>query len=274
MIHPFLSPRRAVPALLTAAAVLLAAALPAQGQPTPSDSVLRAFQATGEFSLLVNGKPDAQAQIFVNRNIPAYLLLPGTGSPVLISPGAMKVELVPLAKIARQKDGSIDILADAVMTPQGNFQLVGERVELTAGGRKLSLGPKPPLLGLKKAADLKQHSPEYLVGAKAYTPNPASLAKLRKQAAPVRLVVYFGSWCPHCKEMIPHLLRVEDEIKGSKIQIDYHGLPQDFKDPDVQRLNIREVPTAIVYRNGKEIGRITRNDWAAPEVSLSVLLGG
>ena len=271
MSHPFRSLRRALPALLTLAA--LGTALPARGQATPSDGVLRAFQPTGEFSLQVNGQPDPKAQIFVNRNIPAYLILPGTGSPVLISPGATKVETVPPAKVVRQKDGSLDILADAVLKPQGAFQLVGERVEMNAEGRKLSMGPKPPLLGLKKAADLKQHSPEYVVGAKAFVPNATSVAKLKKQAAPIRVVVYFGSWCPHCKEVLPHLLRVEDEIKGSKLQIDYYGLPRDFKDPEVQRLGIKEVPTAIVYRNGKEIGRITRNDWTAPEVALSILLG-
>jgi thiol-disulfide isomerase/thioredoxin len=209
----------------------------------------------------------------VNRNIPAYLILPTAMSPILITPGAGKVETVQMLKVARKPDGTADLLADAVTQSQGKFQLVGERVDFNSEGKKVSLSPKPPLLGLKKATDLKTHSPEYAASAKAYTPNAQSVAALKKQAQPVRVLVFFGSWCPHCKEVVPHLLRVEDEIKGAKIQFDYRGIARDFKDPEVQRLSIKEVPTAIVYVNGREIGRITRNDWTAPEAALARLLG-
>jgi thiol-disulfide isomerase/thioredoxin len=255
-------------------AATVAAALPVYGQGTPpSDSVLRGFQATGEYVLLVDGQADAKAEVFVNKSLPAYLILPGTLSPVVITPGAGSVEIVPRPKVARQKDGSVDVLADAVLKPQGKLKILDGRVDFTSEGKKLSLAPKPPLLGLKKAPDLKRHSPEYVQAAKVYAPNAVSVAKLKKQAAPVRVLVFFGSWCPHCKEMLPHLLRVEDEIQGSKIQFDYRGVPKDFKDPELQRLKVSEVPTAVVYKNGKEIGRLTRNDWSAPEVALSVLLG-
>lgn len=263
--------RRAVSGLLVAAAVC--AALPARGQAIPSDSVLRGFQRTGEFVLLVNGQADAKAEVYVNRNIPAYLILPAALSPILITPGAGKVETVQMLKVARKPDGTVDLLADAVTKSQGKFQLVGERVDFNSEGKKVSLSPKPPLLGLKKAADLKTHSPEYAVSAKAYTPNAQSVAALKKQAQPVRVLVFFGSWCPHCKEVVPHLMRVEDEIKGAKIQFDYRGIARDFKDPEVQRLSIKEVPTAVVYVNGREIGRITRNDWTAPEAALARMLG-
>jgi len=264
--------RRAVAGLMIAAAAC--AALPAQGQAAaPSDAVLRDFQATGDYALLVNGKMDAGARIYVNRSIPAYLILPSAQSPILLTPRAGTVETVPPPKIAKQADGTVDLLADAVLKPQGKFTLAGERVDFSSEGRKLALSPKPPLLGLKKAADLKLHSPEYVQAAKTYTPNAQSVAALKKQAQPVRVLVFFGSWCPHCKEVLPHLLRVEDEIKGAKIQFDYRGVSRDFKDPEIQRLKIQEVPTAVVYVNGQEIGRITRNDWHTPEVALSRLLG-
>lgn len=266
-----ISLRRAVSGLLAAAAI--GAALPAHGQGTPSDIVLRGFQQTGDFILLINGKVDAKAGVYVNRNIPAYLVLPSAQSPILITPREGKVQTVQMLKVARQKDGTLDLLADAVLTPQGKFSLAGERVDFSAEGKKLSLSPNPPLVGLKKAADLKVHSPEYVQSAKTYTPNAQAVAALKKQTKPVRLLVFFGSWCGHCKEVLPHLLRVEDEIRGSKIQFDYRGVPKDFKDPEVKRLDIRGVPTAVVYVNGQEIGRIENNDWGSPEVALSRLLG-
>ncbi len=276
MSHFRISLRRAVLGLLAAAA--LCAALPARGHGAapyvPSDNVLRDFQRTGEYILLVNGKADPSAEIYVNRSIPAYLILPATMSPILITSGALKVETVPRPKVLRQKDGTVDLLADTTPKLQGKLQISDGRVDFTSEGKKASLSPNPPLLGLKKAAQLKQHTPEYAQDAKTYSPNPVSLAKLKKQATPVRVLVFFGSWCGHCKEMLPHILRVEDEIQGSKIQFDYRGVPQDFRDPELQRLKVGEVPTAVIYINGREIGRLTRDDWVAPEVALSVLLGG
>ena len=276
MSHFRLPLRRTVPALLAAA--VLCAALPARGQGTapsvPSDNVLRDFQRTGEYVLLVNGQADPGAEIYVNRSIPAYLILPTTTmSPILITSGALKVETVPRQKVVRQQDGTVDLLADTAPKLQSKLNVSDGRVDFTSEGKKASLSPNPPLLGLKKAADLKKHTPEYAQDARTYSPNPVSLAKLKKQATPVRVLVFFGSWCPHCKEMLPHILRVEDEIQGSKIQFDYRGIPRNFDDAEFQRLKISEVPTAVVYINGKEIGRLTRDDWAAPEVALSVMLG-
>jgi hypothetical protein len=43
----------------------------------------------------------------------------------------------------------------------------------------------------------------------------------------------------------------------------------------VKRLKIKAVPTAIVYVNGREAGRLEGNDWnTAPEATLSRVLGG
>lgn len=279
MNHFRLSLRRAIPGLLAVA--VLCAALSAHGQGTappapsaPVDNVLRDFQRTGDYVLLIDGKADARAEIFVNRTIPAYLILPTTQSPILITAGAGTVETVPKQKVVRQKDGTVGLLADAVLKPQGKLRISDGRVDFTAEGKKAALGPNPPLLGLKKAADLKHHSPEYVQSAKTYSPNPVSLAKLKKQAAPVRVLVFFGSWCGHCKEVLPHILRVEDDIRGSKIQFDYRGISREFNDPELQRLKVNEVPTGVVYINGREVGRLTKDDWTAPEVALSVMLGG
>lgn len=265
--------RRALPALL---ALALGAALPLGAQQAPpSDNVLRNFERTGDYLLTVDGKADVRAEVYQNKSIPAWLVLPTTlPSPILLMPGQGTVETVAKAKVVKQPNGNADILADAQMKPQGQFKLVGDRVEFTADGRKASLSPKPPLIGQKKAAQLKEHSPEYIRTAQAYTPNAQSLAALKKQTQQVRVLTFFGSWCPHCKEYVPHLMRIEDDLKNPKIQFDYRGLPRDFNDAEAKRLNVREVPTAIVYVNGREVGRLTRNDWRTPEAALTRLING
>lgn len=255
------------------AAAVLVTALPARAQ-----DAIRGFQKTGEYLLMVNGKVDKGAEVYLNTSVPAYLVIPtALPSPVLLTPRAGTVETVSIMKIAKQQDGSADLLAGARVASQGKFRLEGERVLFTSEGKPASLNPKPPLVGAKRAADLKAHSPEYVRTAQGYKPNAQAIAAIKKQAQPVRVRVFFGSWCPHCRQHLPFLLKVEDEIKGSKIQFEYFGLPQPpdaWQDPEVKRLNVRSVPMAVVYVNGKETGRIQGDDWNAPEAALSRILGG
>jgi thiol-disulfide isomerase/thioredoxin len=253
-----------------------AAAVPAHGQAVPSDAVLRGFLRIGDYVLVVNGKEDKGAEIYQNDKLPAYLILASSlPSPVLLTPRAGKVETVQLMKVVKQKDGSVDLLADAALAPQGKFQIEGEKVSFTSEGKQVSLNPNPPLLGLKKNADLKAHNPEYARTAQSYNPNPAAIAALKKEAQPVTVRVFFGSWCPHCRQHVPLILKVEDLLGPSKIHFEYYGLPHDDfnKDAEARRLKIRSVPTGVVYVNGQETGRLQANDWTAPETSLSKLLG-
>jgi len=272
--------RRIVPPALLAALFALALAGPALAQAAqPVDSVLKGFARTGEYLLTVNGKPVPAAEIYRNERLPAYLIVtPAFPSPVLLMPGTMAVETVAAAKLVRQKDGTVAVAADADTRPQGKFRIEGDKVVFTSEGRKGSLGSNPPLLGIHRAPDLKNHSPEYMVGARAYTPNAQVIAALKKQTKPVKVRVFFGSWCPHCKQHLPYLLRVEDEIRGSgsSIQFEYYGLPKvGFSDdPEARKYGVDGVPLGIVFVDGKEAGRISGGGWDSPETALNSILRG
>ena len=119
----------------------------------------------------------------------------------------------------------------------------------------MSLDPKPALRGLRKGADLLASIPEYVRNSKGYTPNAAAIAALKKaDRKPVTVHVVFGSWCPHCRQHVPLMLRVENEVKNPNIKFEYYGIdnpPDGWKDPEVKRLGIKGIPTAIVYVNGR-----------------------
>ncbi len=265
--------------LAALALAVLAASSVSHAQGVPSDSVLRGFQPSGEYALIVDGVPVPKAEIYHNEKIPAILVLTSAlPAPVLLTPRAGTVETVHIMKIAKQPNGTVDLLADAVLAPLGQFQMAGENVKFAYEGRKVSLNPKPPLTGLRKGAELKAHNPQYVRTAAGYKPNGAAIAALKKEPNPVVVRVFFGSWCPHCRQHVPYILRVEDELKGSKVQFEYLGLPQPpqaWQHPEVKRLKIGGVPTGIVYVNGKEVGRISGEAaWDAPEVLLSKLVNG
>jgi thiol-disulfide isomerase/thioredoxin len=274
MKHNSSSLRRSAAVLCLLLAVsAVASVVVAQG--APSDSVLRGFQRSGDFVIFVNDKHVPAAEIYLSESVPAYLIMTSSlPAPVLITPRARTVETVHIMKVAKQKDGSVDLLADAQLEMQGQFQVQGSDVNFTVEGRKVSLKPRPPLLGVKRNADLKSYSPEYVRGAQGYAPNRQMIANLKKGTKPTKVRVFFGSWCPHCKRHVPYILRVEDELKGSKIQFEYVGLDRALAEPEVKRLKVDAVPTGIVYVNGKEVGRILNNDWNSPETTLNRILNG
>ena len=262
-------------AAVLAVLALLAVQSVAHAQGVPSDSVLRGFQPSGEYTLVIDGKPVPAAEIYQNDKLPAILILTSAlPLPVLLTPRAGTAETVKLMKVAKQKDGSVDLLADAALAPLGLFKMEGENVAFFFQKKKVSLNPRPALLGVKTNADLKNYLPDYVRNAKLYTPNAAAVADLKKRSTPVTVRVFFGSWCPHCRQHVPLLLKVEDEVQNPNIKFEYFGLPRDFSDPEAEKSEIRSVPTGIVYVNGKEVGRITGDGWGSPEVLLDRIITG
>ncbi len=66
------------------------------------------------------------------------------------------------------------------------------------------------------------------------------------------LVDFWASWCAPCRMMAPVLNDVASELTGSshigKVNIEqYQSLAQKFK--------VRNIPTMILFKNGKEINR-------------------
>jgi thiol-disulfide isomerase/thioredoxin len=262
-----------------AAALLLITALPLSAAPQGAavDNVLRDFRPSGDYILMVGGK-EVAADIYQSERAAAILVISSAfTSPVLLEPRTGLAESVSVMKVAKKPDGSVDLLADAVLAPQGQIQFAEEAVNFTAEGRGGTLKPRPPLLGLRRSAEVTQHNPEYLGGQRAYKTNPQAVAALKKEARPVVVRVYYGSWCPHCRQMVPHALRVEQELKGSPstVHFEFWGLPPQFgNDPEAKRMGVKAVPTGIVYLNGKEAGRITGTTWESPENTLVAILSG
>src|SRR5688500_14726414 len=208
------------PALLALALLAAAPALHAQAGAVPADSVLRGFKSIGDYLLVVDGKQVA-AEIYQLDNPPTVLVVsPTLGSPVLLSPRTRGVETVPLLKVAKRPDGSADLLADAVVQPAGRFDVLGSgEVSFKLANRAVLLREKPPLLGAQKLEALVSYSPEYGRLAAEYQPSSPIVERLRKQPLPIEVQVYFGSWCPFCKQMVPRVMKVAQQLQGSRIQV-------------------------------------------------------
>lgn len=258
--------------LLLTACLLLAAPVAAQME---ADAVFQGFTPTGEFSLEVDGQDVPTAEIFHADRARAYLIMtPALPSPTLISLGDATVHHVHLMKVARRDDGSVDILADAAMRPIGRYTVNEEAVAFAIGEQQVRLRTKPPLLGLHQRDGMVRYNAQYGRAAKAYQPDDSALTKLRATGKDVRVRTYFGSWCSVCKRHVPFMMRVDNDLDDGPIDFEYFGLDKPGPGTDPWPENVKGVPTAIVYIDGKEVGRIERTQWNAPEVAIDRLVRG
>lgn len=79
----------------------------------------------------------------------------------------------------------------------------------------------------------------------------SSFSEIITKDKPV-LVDFYATWCGPCKALAPVLKQVKESVKNEasiiKIDID--------KNPNLAtKLNVRGVPTLILYKNGKLIWR-------------------
>jgi thiol-disulfide isomerase/thioredoxin len=239
------------------------------------------LQANGDYILLLDGKEVAKAEIYKGGR-PAAILLSTSqwASPVLITPLTGRVDTINLMKFAKKPDGSVDLLPGAVLASEGTIRLdASGDIVFRSQGKEARLKARPYLVGSQTRQSLLDHDPLYRRRAEAFQPDAAVLTSLRtalKQGAkPVRVLVFFGSWCPHCAENLPKLLRVEGDLAGTpNLRFDYHGMNKaGFEtDPEGQKYGIKFVPQGVVFVDGKEIGRIESNGWLRPEGALQDLI--
>jgi thiol-disulfide isomerase/thioredoxin len=218
------------------------------------------------------------ATVYRSLDLPVTFLVDPSpfGRPVLVTTGPLGARLLDPARIVRDP-ADPDTLRVDTGGPQEDFlsvRLDGPNLILEREGRTMALKEGPPLLGDRTLDDLVQALPEYRRGAVRYVPNAGALAALRRVKQPTTLLVFFGSWCPHCEQAVPRLVRVLEEIHGAPITATFHGVPHDdrWDDPLIERFHIVGLPTAIVQREEKEVGRLEGEGWTAPEKALADLL--
>jgi thioredoxin 1 len=142
-----------------------------------------------------------------------------------------------------------------------------------AGGRSASAANKLKEMGFTQVFDLKGGMNAWRNAAKpiSVTGNepvkPAttglSLADLNKQIADNQLVLVdvYAPWCGPCKKMAPYLAEIAEEKKD---KLTFIKVNADESQEIVKNLNVEELPTLILYKNGKRvytnIGLITKAD--------------
>ena len=93
---------------------------------------------------------------------------------------------------------------------------------------------------------------------KGYAPYAAALQSLKTNKDSVQFLVFCGTWCHDTQFILPKFFSLSDAAGVSPSQITLLGVDESKK--TIQHLsetfNILNVPTIIVLKDGKEIGRV------------------
>jgi hypothetical protein len=98
----------------------------------------------------------------------------------------------------------------------------------------------------------------YAENQKGYAPNPLALQWLRANADSIQLLVFMGTWCEDSHFVIPRLFVLLDQSGFPKNKITLIGVDRDKKTLShlTEALNILNVPTIMIMKKGKELGRV------------------
>jgi thiol-disulfide isomerase/thioredoxin len=91
-----------------------------------------------------------------------------------------------------------------------------------------------------------------------YTPDAAIIKDLKPRFEGLKIAIIMGTWCIDSKLQVPHFYKILDEAGAAENQITLICVNEQKQTTDgsIDQLHVDRVPTFIVKRDGKELGRI------------------
>lgn len=71
-------------------------------------------------------------------------------------------------------------------------------------------------------------------------------------SAPLVMVEFYATWCPHCRDMMPVVAQIR-ELLGDSAEI--YQLDIDKDQAAAEAVGIEATPTFIIYRDGRQVWR-------------------
>lgn len=144
----------------------------------------------------------------------------------------------------------------AMQSCQAQKVVLNREVE-TSTGEKM-------LLGDQSADQFKKepYSTWYQPGYDTYIPDAEAMAKIKKEKInSYEIIIFLGTWCGDSHNNFPKMMKILDEAKYNTKKLKIVTVNRQKQSPTGEEslFNIQKVPTLIVKKYGKEIGRIIEN---------------
>ena len=135
----------------------------------------------------------------------------------------------------------------------------------------------PGLLGPLSRAEIEVERPDWIEQEMSSTPDLEAALMLIELLRDAEIEIYLGTWCSDSKRELSRLWRALDELGVTWTpEITYIGVDRDKKAPQeyLRGVGVEYLPTFVVSRNGKELGRVVEESPAGIENDLLGLLRG
>ncbi|MCH5599893.1 thioredoxin family protein [Niabella ginsengisoli] len=98
----------------------------------------------------------------------------------------------------------------------------------------------------------------FIENEQVYKPSDAVVRSFNSKKDSVSYMVFFGTWCPDSHYVIPRFYKIANQAGTEKSRITLFALDRTKNDAAhfAANFNVKHVPTIIILKNGKEIGRV------------------
>ncbi|MEQ8524123.1 thioredoxin family protein [Gracilimonas sp.] len=114
----------------------------------------------------------------------------------------------------------------------------------------------------------------YQIYIDRYEPNEEAVRYLSAYQDSVKLMVFVGSWCRESKKYIPGLMKTIELSGAANMDIQYIGVDRQKKIPEsfLKKFDIKYIPSVLVLKGNKELGRIEEKPHQLIETDLVQIL--
>jgi|TARA_B110001454_G_scaffold218935_2_gene248668 thiol-disulfide isomerase/thioredoxin len=110
----------------------------------------------------------------------------------------------------------------------------------------------------------------------SYKPDPVTITQLKKSLKGYQIKGFMGTWCGDSKRETPRFYKVLDEADFNLKNLELITVNRSKKTPDnlQEGLDIIKVPTFIIYKNNKEVGRFVERVRESLEKDILKIVSG
>jgi thiol-disulfide isomerase/thioredoxin len=98
----------------------------------------------------------------------------------------------------------------------------------------------------------------YAANQTSYKPDAAVLAAMEAAKGKVQFVIFGGTWCEDTQFILPKFFKLQEQVGIADNTISFYGVDRAKKTLGnlTDAFKITNVPTIIVMKDGKEVGRV------------------
>jgi hypothetical protein len=216
------------------------------------------WSAFSGLKLFVSDTLDAHGRIF--RSGAHFLVLPdGSPQAYLLTPKTFALHRLNTDELSfAGGTPQLDPAPVAAKPPDGALEIDGAALRWEDGGYHYRMDAKAPLIGPVTLEELRKYTAKYEPGIEGYTPDAEAVEVLRDVSDDTEFVVGFGTWCTICGEWLPRFIKTMLVADNPKLSFRYVSISSDLARPNdlLERYDISGVPTFIIRRGDRELGRI------------------